>query len=395
MLRRKKADRDGVYQRRDGFYCSFIDALGIRKFKKLKGCISLTVAKQLRAAELLKVTEQIASGRPQQTEETFSEVIPTYLQYQHPRLKPRSYSRTAGIIENHLLPAFGEMKLARIRKPDILAYLTKRATPKPIAQSDDDRKEKRPPRVLSAGSRTKELNTLKSIFHWAIAAEKLTHDPTVGIKGPKLEPGRVRYLQPTELRVVLQRCPAWLQPIAGLLAFTGCRRSEVLNLRWMDVDRQRGLFLLPQTKNNEPRIVWLNNLALRVIDSLPKNGHKPTDRVFDGRSPEDVSLSFLRTCRRAGVENFRLHDLRHTAASWLAMQGADIHLVAEMLGHRDLRMAKRYRHLNPAFLQGAARTLDTAFGPELQGLPLLNPSHDECTIEHENVPKEVQVSASQ
>ena len=395
MPRKKKADRDGIYQRPDGYYCSFIDARGVRKFKKLRGCISLTTAKQLRAAEVLKVSEQIASGRPSETEETFSEAIPSYLQYQQPRIKARSYERIAGIVTNHLLPAFGEMKLARIRKPDILAYLTKRATPQAAEPPEEGKKKKkRAPRILSAGSRNKELNTLKSIFHWAIAEEKLAHDPTVGIKGPKLEPGRVRYLQPTELRAVLSQCPTWLQPIAGLLAFTGCRRGEILNLRWMDVDRSRGLLLLPQTKNNEGRVIWLNDLALKVIDSLPKNGHKSTDRVFDGRSPEDVSLSFLRACRRAGVENFRLHDLRHTCASWLAMQGADIHLVAEMLGHRDLRMAKRYRHLNPAFLQGAARTLDTAFGPELQGLALLNPSHDGNTIEHENVPKQVQMSAS-
>ncbi len=388
MSRRKRADRDGIYQRPDGYYCSFINAQGIRKFKKLKGCISLTVAKQSRAAELLKVSEQIASGRPQETEDTFAEIVPAYLQYQQPRLRPRSYKRIVGIITKNLTPFFGSMKAARIRKPDVQTYLTQRATPKPVEQA------KRVPHIPRNGTIVKELNVLKSIFHWAIAAEKLAHNPTVGVKGPKIDPGRVRYLQPTELRAVLLECPAWLQPIAGLLAFTGCRRSEVLNLRWMDVDRQRGLFLLPQTKNNEPRIVWLSNLALKVVESLPKDGHKPSDQVFDGYTPENVSLTFLRACRRAGVENFRLHDLRHTAASWLAMQGADIHLVAEMLGHKDLRMAKRYRHLNPAFLQSAARTLDTAFGPELQGLPLLNPSHDERTIERQNVPKQMQASAN-
>jgi integrase len=120
------------------------------------------------------------------------------------------------------------------------------------------------------------------------------------------------------------------------------------------------------------------------FDSFSQNGAQPSDRVFAAVTPERVSLEFLRACRRAGVADFRLHDLRHTCASWLAMGGADIHLVAELLGHRDLRMAKRYRHLSPTYLQGAVRKLDTALGPELDNLPMLMSSHDGNTIEHHN-----------
>ena len=61
-------------------------------------------------------------------------------------------------------------------------------------------------------------------------------------------------------------------------------------------------------------------------------------------------MAFARACRRAGIEDFRFHDLRHTAASWLRMSGADIHTVAQLLGHKDLRMAARYQHLSPTFL---------------------------------------------
>jgi integrase len=82
-------------------------------------------------------------------------------------------------------------------------------------------------------------------------------------------------------------------------------------------------------------------------------------------SPENISLAFLRACRRAGIEDFRLHDLRHTCASWMRMRGADIHVVALQLGHKDLRQAARYQHLAPTFLQDAVRGLDTVFGPEL------------------------------
>ena len=78
-------------------------------------------------------------------------------------------------------------------------------------------------------------------------------------------------------------------------------------------------------------------------------------------TPENVSLAFLRACRSVKVSDFRFHDLRHTAASWMRMKGADIHTVALILGHKDLRMAARYQHLSPAFLSDAVKLLDGAY----------------------------------
>ena len=75
-----------------------------------------------------------------------------------------------------------------------------------------------------------------------------------------------------------------------------------------------------------------------------------------------MTVAFGRICRDLGVVDFRFHDLRHTAASWLRMSGADIHTVAQLLGHKDLRMAARYQHLSPAFLAEAVGKLDAVFG---------------------------------
>ena len=204
--------------------------------------------------------------------------------------------------------------------------------------------------------------------------ELIPINPCERVKPPRVPAGRVRYLQPTELRAVLEACPQRLRPIVAVLAFTGMRRSELLGLRWLDVDRHGGRILLPQTKNGDGRTVWLNALASQTLDSVPRNGARLTDRVFPASqhvSPENVSLAFLRVCRRVGIADFRLHDLRHTGASWLRMQGADIHTFAQLLGHKDLRMAARYQHLSPTYLQAAVKGLDTAFGPELAKLPVL------------------------
>jgi integrase len=74
-----------------------------------------------------------------------------------------------------------------------------------------------------------------------------------------------------------------------------------------------------------------------------------------------VSVAFARLCRKQQVLNFRFHDLRHTAASWLRTKGADSHTVAQLLGHKDLRMAARYQHLSPVYLANAVARLDEGF----------------------------------
>jgi integrase len=130
------------------------------------------------------------------------------------------------------------------------------------------------------------------------------------------------------------------------------RRGEILGLRRLDIDQFSNRIMLPQTKNGEGRIVYLNTLAQQAIRAMHNPEALPTDRVFSGSQmiPDYVTQVFARACRDAKIEDFRFHDLRHTAASWMRMHGADIHTVAQILGHKDLRMAARYQHsLQPSF----------------------------------------------
>jgi len=374
----KRKDRDGIFVRKGSYYISYTDLQGRRRQRKLKGAFTLTQARNLREAEIGKVERARVLGYTPPGDDTFAEITDRYLDYQKARLTPQAYSRTKGIVENHLSPRFGTMKLAEIRRSDVQGYLTSR-----IGE-------------LSAGSVAKELNTLKHLLRLAVEWELIPLNPAHGVKPPRLPAGRVRYLQPAELRLVLEACPPWLRPIVALLVLTGMRRGELLGLRWLDVDRPGCRILLHKTKNGEFRCVWLNALACQVIDLIAKDDARPTDAVFppsEQLSPENVSLAFLRACRRAGIADFRLHDLRHTAASWLRMKGADIHTVASLLGHKDLRMAARYQHLSPDYLQSAVRGLDGVFGPELAKLPALS-GHDEVTIEHLNAPKAAQMSTT-
>jgi len=343
---RHKRDRDGVFIRRGSYYISYTDAQGRRKQRKLKGVISLTEAKKMRAAEVQNVEKARILGYTEPTKDTFAAFIPRYLKYQEARLTPRAYERTRGIVEDHLRPVFGAMQLAMIRKRDAEGYVTARLL------------------EASVGTVRKEFFMLSHVLSLAVDWELIPANLVQGVKLPKVPAGRVRYLQPTELQAVLAACPEWLRPIVALLAFTGMRRSEVMGLRWLDIDRRGERILLPQTKNGEGRIVWLNDLALDVIDSLQPG--RPTDRVFSpDNTPDNVTMAFRHACRKIGIADFRLHDLRHTAASWLRMSGADLQDVADLLGHRDLRMTRRYSHLSPAHLSAAVKRLDSVFGKSL------------------------------
>ena len=265
-------------------------------------------------------------------EDTFSEVATRFLAHQKARLTRLAYQREAGIVSGHLAKFF-KAPIAAIRRVDIERYITKRAG------------------EVSAHSVQKELNVLKHLLRLAVQWELIPFSPAQTVKAPRVPAGRIRYLQPKELQQVVESCPGWLRPIVAIAACTGMRRSEILGLRWVDVDLLNRRILLKQTKNGDGRIVYLNDLAKAALESrLPdSNGHQ-SSMVFTGVTHEQVSIRFVRVCRRLKIADFRFHDLRHTAASWLRMQGADIHTVAQLLGHKDLRMAARYQHLSPAFL---------------------------------------------
>lgn len=342
--KRKKQDRDGVYKRPDspGYWISWTDHLGRRRRRRVNA-INRAHAETLRANELIRADEIRTKGFSSPGEETFQEIATRFLSHQKARLTPKAYEREKGIVENHLSNFFTG-KLSAIRRVDIQRYITKR-----IGE-------------VSAHSVQKELNILKHLLSLSVEWEIIQFNPAQGIKPPKVPAGRVRYLQPSELKLLIESSPSWLQPIIALAVTTGMRRSEILNLRWLDVDMAHKRVLLPQTKNGDGRIVYLNRIAFTVLMSLqPSSETKPTDKLFPDITPNQVSVAFHRVCVDVEIADFRFHDLRHTAASWLRMQGADIHTVAQLLGHKDLRMAARYQHLSPAFLADAVGRLDEIF----------------------------------
>jgi integrase len=353
MPKKQAHRRDGIYTRPDapGYWGSWTAADGRRIRRRFK-VPTLEQAKIMLAAERLKVEEAIKFGKPLPTEETFASFSNTFLDYQERRIAAKvvkgklsqaEYDRQKGIVEQHLKPFFGSMRLAAIRRKDVAGYI-------------DGRVGK-----VSDGSIIKEVNTLKRLFSVAVEKGKIEVNPAHKAPIPQAPEGRSRFLTPEELGNVLKACPPWLRPIVGLAVSLGTRRGELLRVRWEDVNFVSGQVLLKRTKNGKQRPAFLNDLSLQVLKSLGGDSGKKRGLLFPAVTPAQVTVAFIRACKTAGIEDFSLHDLRHTFASHLRMHGADLHDLQKLLGHSDPRMTSRYSHLSDEFLGTAARRLDGVF----------------------------------
>jgi integrase len=345
-----RTQKDGVFTRNDrkGFYISWKDASGRRRKRKTNST-TLLQARNALEGERRRVEEARYLGFIPPGEDSFSEVAARFLAFQKARVSAREHEREESIFKNHLKPFFPG-RVAEIRKVDIDRYVTKRSG------------------VVSPATVRREIMILKYLLSKAVDWEIIPVNPALRAEIPPVPPGRVRYLQPTELRTLLDLSPEWLRPVIGLAVFTGMRRGEILSLRYLDIDMNHGCILLPQTKNGEGRIIYLNSNAMTVLTSLP--WHSPMEKLFPKVTGDNISVAFHRACKKAGVEDFRFHDLRHTTGSWLAMSGKDIYTIAKVLGHKDLRMSARYAHLSAQYLSDAVRGLDTVFGvASPQGVP--------------------------
>ena len=148
----------------------------------------------------------------------------------------------------------------------------------------------------------------------------------------------------------------------------GGGRGELLTLRWSNVDLKRGRLTFPNTKNRETRTVPLPSFALEVLTRHAAQRYGSGRFVFPNatdKGPLGIRTAFKFALKHAGVKDFRFHDLRHTAASYLAMNGASLLEIAEILGHKTLAMVKRYAHLCEAHTRGVLeRTTQAVFAGE-------------------------------
>jgi integrase len=209
----------------------------------------------------------------------------------------------------------------------------------------------------------RELALLKHMLTKAVEWGYLKNNPAKPVKLLKEPPGRLRYLEADEIERVLDNCghdprAPYLGPIVLMALHTGMRLGEIVGLRWDDIDLKHRLISITKTKNNERKTIPINDILYEELSRLPR--HVTSPYLFchpDGARILRVDRSFHGALKRAGIDKFRFHDLRHTFASHLAMRGIPLETIGALLGHKDPKMTKRYAHLSPASLKAAVTTL--------------------------------------
>ena len=204
----------------------------------------------------------------------------------------------------------------------------------------------------------RELACLKCMFSLAIEWEHATENPVKKVKFEKENNSRTRFLEKEELKALLDNCHPVLRAIVLVAVNTGMRREEIRTLKWRDVDFQRGFATLYRTKNGEIRNVPLNQTAKETLMAVPKHPSSPYIFCNSKGNLYNFRASFMKALKNAKINNFKFHDLRHTAASYLAMAGIDLNTIRDILGHKSLSMVLRYAHLSKSHQMAAVSVLD-------------------------------------
>ncbi|MCD4750479.1 MAG: site-specific integrase [Thermoanaerobaculales bacterium] len=338
---------------------------------RLKGhpAVSATFKGKTKAKKWASDTESaIRDGRYFKTSEaarhTFAEMIDRYLADVMPRKSERQQQlqtvqlgwwkdELGPITLDKLTPA------VIVEKRDLLAR-------KPVPGFETDGET---PRMRSAGSVNRHLAALGHVLTIAVNEWAWLDDsPMRKVSKLKEARGRVRFLSDDERKKLLQTCKeskdSHLYPLVVVALSTGARQGELLGLHWSEVELERGVVVFLDTKNGERRAAPLAGHALDQVKELTKVRRIDDDRVFP-MTPGGLRWFFEKAVKSASIEDFRFHDLRHSAASYLAMNGATLAEIAEVLGHKTLAMVKRYSHLTEQHTSKVVSKMNAAiFGGE-------------------------------
>lgn len=299
-------------------------------------------------------------------------------------LSDKSRHRYNEVIEKHLIPELGRHELEKLRKSQIEAYYRKA-----LESGRRDGKGGLAPATVAYHS-----HVLSSALNDAVESDEvsLAKNPVAGCKLGDTSSPEMAALAAEEVRQLIAAAEgtAW-ETIVTLAVCTGCRRGELVGLKWRDVDFSLGTIRVLRSlsqvgkklkftppKRHARRTIKLPSIAIQALHKQRDAqvarkkalglGYQDNGLVCcqaDGTQikPDSLSHNFHRILKKAGVRRIRLHDMRHTHATTLLEQGSDLKTVQEDLGHRDGRTTMNfYAHVTPGMKQAAADSLDRAFG---------------------------------
>jgi integrase len=331
-----------LFRRDHDWWIDFKDARGVRHRKKVGP--NKRVAKEVLDGILGNVARRQHLGVIEDSAISFADFAEVWWKRVAHTLKPRSQERWRGILDGHLKPSFPGA-LRAISAGGAAAYVARRVE-----------------HGAQPSTVNREMTVLKHMMRRAVEWEYVSSNPFLdsqgrplaGLKALREPSGRTRFLSLEEIDQVLAACATsqspYLRPFVVIALNTGMRRNEILGLTRKSVDWANHFLTLTDTKNGETRHVYLNDAAFAALQSMPPRLDTP--RLLP-LGPNQVTMLFGRAMKRARIEDFRLHDLRHTFASYQAMSGVAARGLQALLGHRDGRMTMRYSHLSDAYLRAA------------------------------------------
>ena len=306
-------------------------------------------------ALLLKRKSDIKEGKAPEIRKiincTFNELADRYIQWMTGR--HRSAYNKACVI-NQMRESFGNKRLREFTYQLVEQFQTDLMA---------KQQEKKSFQHLKPATVNKGIGILKAMLKkavdWSLLDESI-HKTISKVKHLPENNKRLRYLTTEEAASLVSQCDQHLKPVVTFALNTGCRLGEILSLKWDQVDLKHGFILLDITKTDSRREIPINATLKGVLQGLTRRLDVPY--VFfeptTGKPFQRLKRSFPTALKRAGIRDFKFHDLRHTFASHLVMSGIDITTVSRLLGHKSLTMTLRYAHLAPNHVVKALDVLD-------------------------------------
>jgi integrase len=326
----------------------------------------------------LRVENEIRQGtyskQQESSKHTVSELIDRYLN-DHKFLKKKDQSSRKRHLNDIWRKRIGDKKLIDVSRALIIQVRDELAAEKTY------RGGLRAPATVN-----RIVASIRHAFSEAVEWEWMDANPCKGLSSMTEPPGIVRYLSDDERKALLkatQEIDPTLHLIVVLALSTGARRGEIagsrhkdsdkdkLGLLWSDIHWKEGFAVLRDTKNSETRGMPLTGLAMELLkEHRDSERRQLTDKLVfphpsDRERPWNFESLWQKALKQAEIENFRFHDLRHSAASYLAMGGATPGDIAEILGHKTLQMVKRYSHLSNDHVSSVVSKMnDQIFGEQ-------------------------------
>ena len=326
------------------WYIDYYDNRG----KRLREAIG--TSKKLAETVLQKRKVQIAENKfldiRRKPKITLKELLNLYLK-EYAKPNKRSYKSNLSNAKN-LLTYFGENKLAA------------EITPLDVERFKAYRKQKVKPATVN-----RDIAFLKHVYTKGIEWGKVFENPAKKVKLFKEDNRRLRFLSHEEIKRLLACANGQFKVILITALHTGMRLSEILNLKWKDIDFETGYITILNSKNGEKKDIPLSPTLTQTLKNAIR--YVRSEHVFcnkKGEPVKDIRKSFATALSNANITDFRFHDLRHTFASHLVMQGTDLKTIQELLGHKTFEMTLRYSHLSPDHKRKAILNMDTIWTHE-------------------------------